>query len=211
MHYTSPDNLYLKKNLREKIYHLIRAIWLLFASLPCLRLGLDPKLLSKVLNMSSGRCWSSDTYNPVPGVMDGVPSANNYQGGFGTTLMAKVWENTGLSAYVLTIDVVLQLGKNRWAGISAMILSCPVLLTVSFSLFHLILTVPLSHRGSLFVHLSDSSAAARPHCPSRGSSHFRLHVINMATVLTCDVSSEICNLSFEVHCCWQLVSVCHSP
>lgn len=54
-----------------------------------IRLGLDPKLLAKILNMSSGRCWSSDTYNPVPGVMDGVPSANNYQGGFGTTLMAK--------------------------------------------------------------------------------------------------------------------------
>uniref|UniRef100_A0A671L0A6 3-hydroxyisobutyrate dehydrogenase n=1 Tax=Sinocyclocheilus anshuiensis TaxID=1608454 RepID=A0A671L0A6_9TELE len=55
-----------------------------------IRLGLDPKLLAKILNMSSGRCWSSDTYNPVPGVMEGVPSANNYQGGFGTTLMAKV-------------------------------------------------------------------------------------------------------------------------
>ncbi|KAG3272929.1 HIBADH-like, partial [Ictidomys tridecemlineatus] len=54
-----------------------------------IRLGLDPKLLAKILNMSSGRCWSSDTYNPVPAVMDGVPSANNYQGGFGTTLMAK--------------------------------------------------------------------------------------------------------------------------
>ncbi|XP_077051597.1 3-hydroxyisobutyrate dehydrogenase a isoform X1 [Siphateles boraxobius] len=54
-----------------------------------IRLGLDPKLLAKILNMSSGRCWSSDTYNPVPGVMEGVPSANNYQGGFGTLLMAK--------------------------------------------------------------------------------------------------------------------------
>merc|ERR1719244_1758846 len=53
-----------------------------------IRLGLDPKLLAKILNMSSGRCWSSDTYNPVPGVMEGVPSANNYQGGFGTQLMA---------------------------------------------------------------------------------------------------------------------------
>ncbi|PIO30884.1 hypothetical protein AB205_0034050 [Aquarana catesbeiana] len=58
-------------------------------SLTLYRLGLDPKLLAKILNMSSGRCWSSDTYNPVPGVMEGVPSANNYQGGFGTTLMAK--------------------------------------------------------------------------------------------------------------------------
>ncbi|XP_065145577.1 3-hydroxyisobutyrate dehydrogenase a [Paramisgurnus dabryanus] len=54
-----------------------------------IRLGLDPKLLAKILNMSSGRCWSSDTYNPVPGVMEGVPSANSYQGGFLTTLMAK--------------------------------------------------------------------------------------------------------------------------
>uniref|UniRef100_UPI00358E76AE 3-hydroxyisobutyrate dehydrogenase, mitochondrial-like isoform X1 n=1 Tax=Myxine glutinosa TaxID=7769 RepID=UPI00358E76AE len=54
-----------------------------------IRLGLDPKLLAQVLNTSSGRCWSSDTYNPVPGVMQGVPSDNNYQGGFVTSLMAK--------------------------------------------------------------------------------------------------------------------------
>lgn len=64
-----------------------------------LRLGLDPKLLAKILNMSSGRCWSSDTYNPVPGVMEGVPASNNYQGGFGTTLMAKV-----IALFVLSFD-----------------------------------------------------------------------------------------------------------
>lgn len=40
--------------------------------------------------MSSGRCWSSEVYNPVPGVMEGVPSANGYQGGFGSQLMVKV-------------------------------------------------------------------------------------------------------------------------
>lgn len=54
-----------------------------------IRLGLDPKLLAGVLNSSSGRCWSSDVYNPVPGVMEGVPSSNQYQGGFGTSLMTK--------------------------------------------------------------------------------------------------------------------------
>ncbi|XP_076456291.1 3-hydroxyisobutyrate dehydrogenase, mitochondrial-like isoform X2 [Babylonia areolata] len=54
-----------------------------------MKLGLDPKLLAKVLNMSSGRCWSSEVYNPVPGVLEGVPSSNNYQGGFGTALMTK--------------------------------------------------------------------------------------------------------------------------
>ena len=54
------------------------------------RLGLDPKLLAKILNMSSGRCWSSEVYNPVPGVVEGVPSSNDYKGGFGTALMVKV-------------------------------------------------------------------------------------------------------------------------
>ncbi|XP_054721606.1 3-hydroxyisobutyrate dehydrogenase, mitochondrial-like isoform X2 [Uloborus diversus] len=54
-----------------------------------IRLGLDPKMMSKILNMSSGRCWASEVYNPVPGVMEKVPSSNDYQGGFGTALMAK--------------------------------------------------------------------------------------------------------------------------
>ena len=54
-----------------------------------IRLGLDPKLLSGIVNTSTGRCWSSEIYNPVPGVLDNVPSANDYQGGFRTTLIAK--------------------------------------------------------------------------------------------------------------------------
>lgn len=29
----------------------------------------------------------SDTYNPVPGVMDGVPASRNYEGGFAAKLM----------------------------------------------------------------------------------------------------------------------------
>jgi 3-hydroxyisobutyrate dehydrogenase len=53
------------------------------------RLGIDPKVLSQIINSASGRCWSSDTYNPVPGVIEGVPSSNGYKGGFGTTLMTK--------------------------------------------------------------------------------------------------------------------------
>ncbi len=35
------------------------------------------------------RCWSSDTYNPVPGVMENVPASRGYTGGFGVDLMAK--------------------------------------------------------------------------------------------------------------------------
>jgi 3-hydroxyisobutyrate dehydrogenase len=52
-------------------------------------LGIDPKVLAGVINTSSGRCWSSDTYNPYPGVMDHVPAARGYSGGFGTDLMLK--------------------------------------------------------------------------------------------------------------------------
>ncbi|KAK3731518.1 hypothetical protein QZH41_008537, partial [Actinostola sp. cb2023] len=54
-----------------------------------MNLGLDAKMIAKIINSSSGRCWSSDTYNPCPGVIEGVPSSNNYQGGFMTALMTK--------------------------------------------------------------------------------------------------------------------------
>lgn len=53
------------------------------------KLGLDAKVLADIVNSSSGRCWSSDLYNPVPGILPNVPSSKNYEGGFGTTLMAK--------------------------------------------------------------------------------------------------------------------------
>jgi 3-hydroxyisobutyrate dehydrogenase len=52
-------------------------------------LGIDAKVLSNIINTSSGRCWSSDTYNPVPGIMANVPAARDYQGGFATRLMLK--------------------------------------------------------------------------------------------------------------------------
>merc|ERR1719499_530530 len=53
------------------------------------RLSLDQKKLADILNTSSGRCWSSDTYNPCPGVMQGVPASRGYSGGFACDLMAK--------------------------------------------------------------------------------------------------------------------------
>jgi 3-hydroxyisobutyrate dehydrogenase len=52
-------------------------------------LGMDPKVLAGVINTSSGRCWSSDTYNPYPGVLENAPAARGYSGGFGADLMLK--------------------------------------------------------------------------------------------------------------------------
>lgn len=53
------------------------------------RLGLDPNCLSQVINSSSGRCWSSDSYNPVPGVTPDSPANRDYEGGFAVALIAK--------------------------------------------------------------------------------------------------------------------------
>ncbi|MGN6581849.1 MAG: 3-hydroxyisobutyrate dehydrogenase [Bordetella sp.] len=52
-------------------------------------LGIDPKILGSILNTSTGRCWSSDTYNPFPGLIETAPSSRGYTGGFGTDLMLK--------------------------------------------------------------------------------------------------------------------------
>jgi len=51
--------------------------------------GLDPKVLSEIMLASSGRNWTLEVYNPCPGVMENVPSSNDYQGGFLVDLMAK--------------------------------------------------------------------------------------------------------------------------
>lgn len=52
-------------------------------------LGMDPKVLASVINSSSGRCWSSEIYNPFPGVVENSPASRGYSGGFGTDLMLK--------------------------------------------------------------------------------------------------------------------------
>jgi 3-hydroxyisobutyrate dehydrogenase len=52
-------------------------------------LGMDPKILANIINTSSGRCWSSDTYNPYPGVLENAPASRGYSGGFGADLMLK--------------------------------------------------------------------------------------------------------------------------
>lgn len=53
------------------------------------QLGMDTKVLSEIMATSTARCWSLDTYNPCPGVLDGVPASNDYNGGFGSALMLK--------------------------------------------------------------------------------------------------------------------------
>lgn len=51
--------------------------------------GLDAKVLSEIIRKSSGGNWALEVYNPYPGVMENVPAANNYDGGFLVDLMIK--------------------------------------------------------------------------------------------------------------------------
>lgn len=53
------------------------------------RWGLDPAVLARVLNASTGRCWPSEVNNPVPGVVAAAPASRDYAGGFGLALMNK--------------------------------------------------------------------------------------------------------------------------
>lgn len=57
--------------------------------------GLDPRVLSDIIAKSSGRNWATELYNPWPGVMENVPAARGYSGGFGVDLMLK---DLGLAA-----------------------------------------------------------------------------------------------------------------
>ena len=51
--------------------------------------GLDASVLSEIMRKSSGGNWALEVYNPFPGVMEGVPAAKDYEGGFLVDLMIK--------------------------------------------------------------------------------------------------------------------------
>ena len=53
------------------------------------KLGIDTKVLSSIMSTSTSSCWSLNAYNPKPGIIEGIPSSNNYEGGFGVSLMKK--------------------------------------------------------------------------------------------------------------------------
>ncbi|WP_297831246.1 3-hydroxyisobutyrate dehydrogenase [Pseudomonas sp.] len=52
-------------------------------------LGIDTGILAGIINSSTGRCWSSEVYNPWPGIVETAPASRGYTGGFGAELMLK--------------------------------------------------------------------------------------------------------------------------
>jgi 3-hydroxyisobutyrate dehydrogenase len=57
--------------------------------------GLDPKILTEIMTLSSGQNWALDHKNPWPGIKPNMPAANGYQGGFSVDHMLK---DLGLAA-----------------------------------------------------------------------------------------------------------------
>ena len=70
-------------------------------------LGMDPKILAGIINTSSGRCWSTEVYNPYPGVVETAPASKGYAGGFGTDLMLKDLGLATEAAKAAKVPVVL--------------------------------------------------------------------------------------------------------
>jgi len=52
-------------------------------------LGLSAHKLFEVVNNSSGQCWATSKYVPVPGILPNVPANNNYKPGFASAMMLK--------------------------------------------------------------------------------------------------------------------------
>ncbi len=53
------------------------------------KLGVDDQVLFDISSTSSGRCWSLDTYCPVPGPVPASPANRGYQPGFAADMMLK--------------------------------------------------------------------------------------------------------------------------
>ncbi|MDW8336086.1 MAG: 3-hydroxyisobutyrate dehydrogenase [Tepidimonas sp.] len=51
--------------------------------------GLDARVLSQMMAVSTGRSWVTEACNPWPGVMDNAPATRGYTGGFSNDLMLK--------------------------------------------------------------------------------------------------------------------------
>ena len=73
-----------------------------------MRHGLDPKVMSEIIQNSSGANWCVEKYNPVPDVLENVPSSQGYIAGFMTDLMLK---DLGLSLDAASeVDAQVSLG-----------------------------------------------------------------------------------------------------
>ncbi|XP_026729117.1 probable 3-hydroxyisobutyrate dehydrogenase, mitochondrial [Trichoplusia ni] len=72
-----------------------------------IKMGLNPRVLLDVLNNSTGRCWCTEVYCPVPGLIPTAPSSRNYDNGFKNEHMVKDLELASNMALGIRSPVIL--------------------------------------------------------------------------------------------------------
>lgn len=83
--------------------------------------GIDPTLLTRILETSSGDTWILRNMHPVPGMREGSPSSNGYDPGFSTINMIEMLDLIRLAAFekhvplavVPALQTVWQLASNH--------------------------------------------------------------------------------------------------
>lgn len=74
------------------------------------KLGIDPKILSEILSVSTANNWCISVNNPRPDNLPNAPSSNNYEGGFQVGLIRK---DLALAQDVAKqVDASVELGQN---------------------------------------------------------------------------------------------------
>lgn len=72
------------------------------------KLGIDPKKLTEILQVSTANSAHVRMYNPRPGAVEGTPSSRDYEGGFQVQLMKK---DVGLALEsAAEVDATTELG-----------------------------------------------------------------------------------------------------
>jgi 3-hydroxyisobutyrate dehydrogenase len=83
--------------------------------------GVDPEVLTRILEASSGNTWVLHNMHPVPGIRPGSPSSNGYKASFTTTNMLEMldlirraaFEKSIPLAIVPAVQAIWQLGANH--------------------------------------------------------------------------------------------------
>jgi len=71
--------------------------------------GLDAKVLSQMMTVSTSRSWATEVCNPWPGVLENAPASRGYSGGFGSDLMLK---DLGLAVEAaMSVGATIPLGE----------------------------------------------------------------------------------------------------
>lgn len=106
------------------------------------KLGLDPQVMANIMMTASSRCWSLDTYSPLPGHLPNVPSSRDYEKGFNVELQLK------------DLGIAMQSAKSAGAKVEMGELATQIFANISK-------THPKKDIGYIYKHLVDTNSSSK--------------------------------------------------